>query len=332
MKKLIIILLLVVFFFFESATTINADDEKSEFASSVNAMLISGTRTLNDDYEIDFIYTYYDTPVMVYHILEDLSQAEKNDLNDFTDTYYPSATRIYTATALFNCHSYAWYNSDVTTNDYWIDDPSAFYTDGSYDEVFTPQVGDIICYFDDKGTPNNYSDDENLHSGIVISFDSSITSNNICGNANQVIVESKWGPCGVFQHSGDYCPYTSLFYGNADYVRYYRHSHSFTDAYSFYSYTQHQSFCCCGEYELDPHVCRSGDSYFIGGHIYSICIYCLRIIDISTYPVVIESINNYPHTENGSIILPNGIIVLADEDVSAYMNGTLVFFISGDTI
>lgn len=32
-----------------------------------------------------------------------------------------------------------------------------------------------------------------------------------------------------------------------------------------------------------------------------------------------------PHTENGSYILPNGIIVLVPEDEEAYFNGTLVF-------
>ena len=31
-------------------------------------------------------------------------------------------------------------------------------------------------------------------------------------------------------------------------------------------------------------------------------------------------------TLNGSYILPNGIIVLVDEDIEAYFNGTLVFY------
>ncbi len=35
--------------------------------------------------------------------------------------------------------------------------------------------------------------------------------------------------------------------------------------------------------------------------------------------------SDYPHTENGSYILPNGIIVLVPEDEEAYLNGTLVF-------
>ena len=35
-------------------------------------------------------------------------------------------------------------------------------------------------------------------------------------------------------------------------------------------------------------------------------------------------------TINGSYILPNGIIVLVDEDIEAYLNGTLVFYDKGN--
>lgn len=38
-----------------------------------------------------------------------------------------------------------------------------------------------------------------------------------------------------------------------------------------------------------------------------------------------DSVNDLPHTDAGSYILPNGVIVLAPEDMEAYMNGTLVF-------
>ena len=31
-------------------------------------------------------------------------------------------------------------------------------------------------------------------------------------------------------------------------------------------------------------------------------------------------------TINGSFILPNGVIVLEDEDLEAYLNGTLIFY------
>ncbi len=32
-----------------------------------------------------------------------------------------------------------------------------------------------------------------------------------------------------------------------------------------------------------------------------------------------------PHTQNGSYILPNGVIVLVEEDIEAYMAGNLIF-------
>ena len=35
-------------------------------------------------------------------------------------------------------------------------------------------------------------------------------------------------------------------------------------------------------------------------------------------------------TANGSYILPSGIVVLVDEDIEAYLNGTLVFYDNDD--
>ena len=35
--------------------------------------------------------------------------------------------------------------------------------------------------------------------------------------------------------------------------------------------------------------------------------------------------NEYPTTVNGSYILPNGVVVLAIDDIDAYLDGTLVF-------
>ena len=45
-----------------------------------------------------------------------------------------------------------------------------------------------------------------------------------------------------------------------------------------------------------------------------------------------EGISNYPYTLNGSFILPNGVIVLVEEDFEAYMNGTLIFINSNENI
>ena len=37
-------------------------------------------------------------------------------------------------------------------------------------------------------------------------------------------------------------------------------------------------------------------------------------------------------TENGSYIRPDGIIVLVDEDVQAYLNGELIFYNPSDDL
>ena len=159
--------------------------------------------------------------VEVYETGNDMSIALINAYNNHYDSEFSDAIRKSSATAHYNCHSYAWYSQSPSTNNYWMNDPSNYYEDNGYIEVETPRSGDIICYFDDKGTSTE-NDDENLHSGIVIEYYSNITSNNICGNSNKVKVISKWGPAGLYEHYGDYCPYVSTYDGDADYVRYYR--------------------------------------------------------------------------------------------------------------
>lgn len=77
-----------------------------------------------------------------------------------------------------------------------MDNPSAFMLDGSYDEVTTPQNGDIVYY------PSG-------HSAIIT-------------DASSMTVVSKWGASGLYSHNVSHCPYG----GN---VKYYRphHDHTF---------------------------------------------------------------------------------------------------------
>ncbi len=168
------------------------------------------------------VLTPNNSSVEVYQTLNDMSANIINEYNNFFDSVFSDAVRKASATAHYNCHSYAWHSQNIATNDYWMNDPSNYYKDNGYIEVDTPRSGDIICYFDNKETPENFLDDKNLHSGIVIEYYQNITSNNICGNSNKVKVKSKWGPAGLYEHFGDYCPYTVAYGGDADYVKYYR--------------------------------------------------------------------------------------------------------------
>lgn len=215
--------------------------------------------------------------------------------------------------------------------------PELYYKDGSYDEVATPRGGDIICYFDNNGTENDYSDDINLHLGIVVAFNSEIAINNVCGSSNQVTVNSKWGSAGLCQHSGDYCPYTSPYGGTADYVKYYRkHTHNYSDhycacgkhtsthdyhePYTWLNNTQHKATCSCGETINQGHAIPSSPA----GAGNARCLFCQGRAVIGF--IEINSTSIFYYSQNGSFVLPNGIIILMDSDINDYINGTLLFF------
>lgn len=47
---------------------------------------------------------------------------------------YPNITKISGPNPAYNCHSYAWYSNEPSTNKYWLNKPHvlAYMTDGSY--------------------------------------------------------------------------------------------------------------------------------------------------------------------------------------------------------
>ncbi len=147
--------------------------------------------------------------------------------NEIANIGFNGIELISEANSSYNCHSYAWYNQDVANNNIWIQYPYDYYSseDGSYMEVDTPKIGDIIVYFD---TDRWLERKEAIHSGIVVGL-SGEPANNNCEDANTVIVESKWGDYPLYRHKGDECPYTANYYGDADEVRYYRPRFTFAN-------------------------------------------------------------------------------------------------------
>ena len=160
---------------------------------------------------------------------EDLSWVEST--NNEGDALVPSATRVGDASPKYNCHSYAWYMQS-TENPYWMNDPSAYYIDGSYMEVSEPSVGDRICYFKSNG--------KNDHSGIVISI-----------SDNEIRIRSKWGSYGLYEHSIYDCIYTSSYGGSADIVKFY-HRHEYN--YISVNTTTHTRTCACGINTTEKHT------------------------------------------------------------------------------
>lgn len=96
------------------------------------------------------------------------------------------------------------------------------------------------------------------------------------------------------------------------------HSHSYIDSYRPHNETQHRAYCECGDFILQGHIVSSTAA----GEVTSTCILCNAIVEMG---FVVTNNNSICLSENGSYILPNGIIVIVDADIEALMNGTLIF-------
>lgn len=102
--------------------------------------------------------------------------------------------------------------------------------------------------------------------------------------------------------------------------------HSYTDHYTMHSSEKHKAYCYCGKYVLRPHAIKEGSTYTSHGHTYGNCIDCGAVVDLGT-TIIIGPLSNNDNrtTENGSYMLPNGIYIIKDEDLQAYLDGTIQF-------
>lgn len=204
---------------------------------------------------IEYTCTYINVPytsnkVEAKMIKNDFSEETIELWDDLMQRSFPDTEQKRSASYYYNCHSYAWYSTS-TSNFYWIDFPEEFYQDNcSYEEVTTPAVGDIICYYAADGT--------NLHSGIVTAVNVA-SSNGMCGNSNTVNVISKWGLYGLYEHNGYECPYTTYVQHTVDnppattvrYFRYHAHAFSYININTNY---QHRATCrTCGYTFVESH-------------------------------------------------------------------------------
>ena len=104
------------------------------------------------------------------------------------------------------------------------------------------------------------------------------------------------------------------------------HSHSYDDHYVWKNTTEHKSYCACGSYITDFHIV-SPDA-FQNGNLFAFCLLCNGRAIFGG--IIHDRMGGYPYTLNGSFILPNGVIVLDEDDMEAYLNGTLVFIDSNN--
>lgn len=105
-------------------------------------------------------------------------------------------------------------------------------------------------------------------------------------------------------------------------IAYAIHTHSY-GLYWYYNNRSHIRYCTCGAYVTEGHYIRRSD---IINNRYATCLGCREQLDLfEDYADSIMSTITQVSI-NGSYIISNGIVVLVDEDVQAYLDGTLVFY------
>lgn len=226
------------------------------FNSDVNLASIQITE---DDWKKITLKTQKGSDVEGKHCLIDFETQEEIDEQIISDlSKAQNATLKRNPTTRFNCYSYAFYDNSYDTNKYCIDEPSAFINDGSYKES-KGDVGDTLVYYDIYGIPT--------HAAIVLERIREYENNT--NDLYNVIVESKFGYGGLYEHVGIDCNY------NFRSIKYFKinlaHEHNYS-SYVYKDSKQHYEYCKCGKYITVGHVVASGS--FKDGKRYATCLKC----------------------------------------------------------
>lgn len=100
-------------------------------------------------------------------------------------------------------------------------------------------------------------------------------------------------------------------------------SHTYGEPYTWIDYTVHSSVCYCGPVENQGHAVM-GSTPSLGG--YKTCIRCGGLAQIG-FDFNNPLTTGYKYvSNNGSYISSNGVIILNDLDVDAYLDGSLEFY------
>ena len=105
------------------------------------------------------------------------------------------------------------------------------------------------------------------------------------------------------------------------------HQHNYL--YRWKTTTRHLKICSCGISKLEPHYVSQGS--FTVGQMYATCLLCGGNAEVGFVPINYSLVQRTYITENGSYILPNGVVVLAIEDIESFLNGELVYDDSSNT-
>ena len=103
------------------------------------------------------------------------------------------------------------------------------------------------------------------------------------------------------------------------------HRHEF-DEYLVLDTTSHKQVCACGLTYIERHFVYADE---IVDDRYAICQGCGQLVFLSIDdPTILATTTQV--SVNGSYVLPSGIVVLVEEDIEAYLAGTLDFYFPDD--
>lgn len=259
--------------FYLSRAEVNSRDENKiidEYyydttSSDITSSYIGfASKTDYSDFTVHYVYTEKGSRVTAYKVKRVYSEEVIDDINSQFDSGFPNAQRIGDASMQYNCHSYAWYQRK-TNNPYWIDEPEAYFTDGSYIETKSPRIGDRAVYY------NKW--DRVVHSAIIVAIGDS-------NDTSSITVESKWGMAGLYRHKIYYCSYASQCGGETKYIKFYTHAnHVFDGICKNHDELKHKRSCKCGAYELKSHYVKVST---LTGR-YARCEACGALLDTEKY-------------------------------------------------
>jgi hypothetical protein len=164
------------------------------FLSTAVLLSIITARSVGSADTTTVVYTPKGTPIDATKMTFELSSAEIQMIHQMVASNYPNAVRETSASRLYNCHSYAWYNQS-TSNDIWFNTPGddMYWSDGSYHLVMTANGGLPIPSSVANGAKVSYGNAD--HSAIKV---------------NSTQYRSKWGQWPRMLHQPSYCPYACL--------------------------------------------------------------------------------------------------------------------------
>lgn len=182
---------------------------------------IDSTSSPFDEYTTVTIKTAGGADVEAKKYTSEISAAYAALLNERVKSL--GATQLAAPTIKYNCHSYAWHKMSVN-NTYCIErsEISLYLGDSNCTQITSTsqlQPNDIVLYY---GTDGFIS-----HSAVIHSIEDDGT----------LVLRSKWGPGGLYEHSLQQVPqeYKSYDFGGNLCVQYYRY-HDFGNSYTGNNY------------------------------------------------------------------------------------------------